>query len=88
MQVLVTTIVSTLLLAPVPVVLTQSGSEELCPDGRDKQEFKDAVVDAGCNYSSRGDLLESFRRDTQLRHRRPGPSKYYVVCIPICSVLY
>lgn len=75
-QVLVTTLVSTLLLASLPVVLTLSGSEELCPDGRDKQEFKNAVVDAGCNYSSRSDLFDSFKTDTQLRHSRPGPSKY------------
>ena len=73
-QVLVTTLASTLLLAPVPVVLTQSGSEELCPDGRDKQEFKNAVVDAGCNSSSGN--VSSFKSDTRLRHSRPGQSKY------------
>lgn len=83
-----TTLLFTLLLAPVTVVLTQSGLGELCPNGRDKQELKNAVVDAACNYS-RSDLkseLDRFKSDTRLRHSGPGPSKY-VVCIPICKEL-
>lgn len=88
MHVLMTTLLFTLLLAPVTVVLTQSGLGELCPDGRDKQEFKKAVVDAPCNYSI-SDLkreLDRFKSDTRLRHSRPGQCKY-VVCIPICKEL-
>lgn len=74
MQVLVSTLLSTLLLAPVVVVLTQSGSGEVCPDGRDKLEFQKAVIDAACNYSR--SVRNSFWRDTRSRHGEPDKGKY------------
>ena len=64
-------LLTTLLLAPVLVVLAQS--VETCPDGRDEQEFRRAVASAACNYT-RSDI-EDFKNETRWRHGRTEKSK-------------
>ena len=66
LQVLVTTLLTVLLIAPVPVVFTLSGSGEPCPDGRDEMELRKAVASSACDYTPSD--FERFRNDTRWRH--------------------
>ena len=84
LQVLVTTLLTVLLVAPVPVVFTLSGSGKPCPDGRDEMELRKAVASSACDYTPSD--FERFRNDTRWRHGVTKTSKFE--CVDLYAILY
>ena len=86
-RVLVTTLLTVLVLAPVPVVFTLSGSGKPCPnDGPNELELRKAVASSACDYTHSD--YERFRNDTRWRHGVTEMSKFeFVRCVSLWTDL-